>query len=333
MADIAQRAGCHKSTVSLALKNHPAISKETGDHIRALAREMGYIPDPNLALIASHRWNSAAPRGRTGVVIGMLVNRGRPFATLGRIYPAAAAAAKSHGFMIETVHLDDYRNAKAATRVLYNRGIRGLLLPPFWPEEDMDALDWSVFTPVCCGYGWRSLPAHTVTFDWFRATQLAWRKVAEKGYRRIGAAVFCHTPPAEDDFFRIGASQAEQALLLPANDHVPILTCEHDNRPAFLAWLKEHRPDAIIGFSDGAYYWARDAGHPLPSKIGFVSLNASSADIAGTPYDQDLGNLGAAAVEYLITLLHGNELGLPTHPRTLLVEPEWHDGPSLPDRR
>lgn len=265
------------------------------------------------------------------MTIGMLVNRGRPFGTLARSYPAAAAVAESHGFSIETIHLDDYRDAKAATRVLYNRGIRGLLLPPFWPEEDMSALDWSVFTPVCCGYGWSSLPAHTVTFDWFRATQLAWRKIAERGYRRIGAAVFCHTPPAEDDFFRIGASQAEQALLLAANDHVPVLTCGHEDKAAFRTWLKEHRPDAVIGFSDGCYYWARDAGLRIPEDLGFASLNTTSDKIAGMPYD--LNKVGAAAAEYLITLLHGNELGLPDRPRTLLVEPEWHDGPSLPARR
>jgi DNA-binding LacI/PurR family transcriptional regulator len=331
MADIAKRAGCHKSTVSLALKKHPAIPKSTGERIRSLAKEMGYIPDASLSLIASHRWNTSAPRGHTGVVIGMLVNRGKPFTTLERIYPAAVAAAESRGFTVELIHLDDYRNAKAATRVLYNRGIRGLLLPPFWPEEDMNALDWSAFTPVCCGQGWRSLPAHTVTFDWFKATQLAWRKVAEKGYRRIGAAVFSHQPPAEDDFFRIGASQAEQTLLLPAENHVPVLTCGHYDKAAFLAWMKEHRPDAIIGFSDGAYYWARDEGFPLPDKIGYASLNVSSAEIAGMPYD--LPYVGAAAAEYLITLLHGNELGLPERPRTLLVEPEWHDGPSLPGRR
>ena len=331
MADIARRAGCHKSTVSLALKKHPALSQATGDRIRALAKEMGYIPDASLSLIASHRWNTSAPRGHTGVVIGLLVNRGRPSANLDRIYPAAAAAAASHGFMTERIHLDDYRNAKAATRVLYNRGIRGLLLPPFWPEEDMAALDWSVFTPVCCGFGWRSLPAHTVTFDWFRATQLAWRKVAERGYRRIGAAVFCHRPPAEDDFFRIGASQAEQALLLPPSSHVPVLTCEHYDKAAFLKWLDQHRPDAVIGFSDGPYYWARDAGHRIPEQLGYASLNVTSPLLTGMPHP--LEDVGAAAAEYLITLLHGNELGLPAHPRTLLVEPTWNVGPSLPDRR
>lgn len=332
MADIARRAGCHKSTVSLALKHNPAISKDKGDRIRALAKEMGYIPDPSLSLIAAHRWNASEPRGRTGATIGMLVNRGRPFSTLARIYPAAAEVAASHGFSIETIHLDDYRDAKAATRVLYNRGIRGLLLPPFWPEEDMTALDWSAFTPVCCGYGWRSLPAHTVTFDWFKATQLAWRKVTEHGYRRVGAAVFCHTPPAEDDFLRIGACHAEQALLHQPEHCIPPLTCGHDDREAFVAWLRTHRPDAVVGFSDGMYFWAREEGFRIPEDLAYVSLMADPKNaLAGMPYD--LPTIGAAAAEYLITLLHGNELGLPKHPRTLLVEPEWHDGPSLRIRR
>ncbi|ANZ60456.1 LacI family DNA-binding transcriptional regulator [Secundilactobacillus paracollinoides] len=45
--DIAKRAGVSVSTASRALNNHPKISEKTRDKIKALADEMGYMPNYN----------------------------------------------------------------------------------------------------------------------------------------------------------------------------------------------------------------------------------------------------------------------------------------------
>lgn len=45
--DIAKLAGVSKATVSLALSNHPRISRETKQRIRAIAEQRGYIPNRN----------------------------------------------------------------------------------------------------------------------------------------------------------------------------------------------------------------------------------------------------------------------------------------------
>ncbi|GAW99877.1 LacI family transcriptional regulator [Secundilactobacillus mixtipabuli] len=45
--DIAKRAGVSGSTASRALNNHPKISQKTRDKIKAIADEMGYLPNYN----------------------------------------------------------------------------------------------------------------------------------------------------------------------------------------------------------------------------------------------------------------------------------------------
>ena len=52
---IAAEAGCHYSTVSLALRNHPRIPRATCEKIQGLARRLGYVPDPMVSSLAYYR--------------------------------------------------------------------------------------------------------------------------------------------------------------------------------------------------------------------------------------------------------------------------------------
>lgn len=45
IGDMAERLGLSQSTISRALNDHPRISEETKERVRALAEEMGYIPN------------------------------------------------------------------------------------------------------------------------------------------------------------------------------------------------------------------------------------------------------------------------------------------------
>ena len=66
MADIARKAGVHVTTVSLALRNHPRLPASTRERIQALAKELGYVPDPFLRALVTYRgtnrWSGATRR-------------------------------------------------------------------------------------------------------------------------------------------------------------------------------------------------------------------------------------------------------------------------------
>src|SRR5687768_6094261 len=53
--DVARRAGVHRTTVSLALQGHPRIPAATRTHIRRIADEIGYVPDPMLSSLVAYR--------------------------------------------------------------------------------------------------------------------------------------------------------------------------------------------------------------------------------------------------------------------------------------
>lgn len=52
---LAEAAGVSRTTVSLALRNHPRISESTRNRIQRIARQEGYHPNPDLRRLAADR--------------------------------------------------------------------------------------------------------------------------------------------------------------------------------------------------------------------------------------------------------------------------------------
>jgi LacI family transcriptional regulator len=55
LQDVADRAGVHRSTVALALRDHPRIPADTRELIRALAEKLGYRKNPLVAALMRSR--------------------------------------------------------------------------------------------------------------------------------------------------------------------------------------------------------------------------------------------------------------------------------------
>src|ERR1043166_871971 len=51
LKSVAERAGVTAATVSMALRNHPALRPETRERVQRIAREMGYRPNPMVATL------------------------------------------------------------------------------------------------------------------------------------------------------------------------------------------------------------------------------------------------------------------------------------------
>jgi DNA-binding LacI/PurR family transcriptional regulator len=331
MKDVARRAGVHKSTVSLALRKHPSIPEATAARLRRIAQEMGYHPEPALSLIAAHRWNTT--RVAAGLTLAYILPRSEGAAANPRRYVAGARArVEQRGGRIEVFSLADYPNAAALGRVLYNRGIGGLLLAPI-PHTasplELD-FDWDKFSVVCCSLGWARPLLHTVSYDVFSSVRRAWHELRARGYRRIGPAIFSHTPLADHDYGRLGAVLCEQAEMTKG-DRVPPLRSDFGDREAFAGWLKKYRPDAVLSFHTGARSWMRDAGLNVPRDAGLACLQMRQREgVAGMFTPPAL--IAEVAVDFVISCLRDNERGLPRLPRNLLIEPEWCEGETLRPR-
>jgi LacI family transcriptional regulator len=220
-----------------------------------------------------------------------------------------------------------------ASNVLYNRGIQGLILPymPRGAEARFAGAEWNRFTVVCCSLGWARAPFHVAAPDIFEGTRQVWQQVVARGYTRIGAAMFRHTPVALDDYSRLGASMVEQAELVPVARHIPILQSNPLDQRAFLNWMKQHKPDVVIGFINRVYDWLVEAGYRVPEDVAFACLNVWPGE-AHSGLSVQHPQVARSAVDFLVSQMQENQFGVPPVQHCLLLEPNWVEGATLPDR-
>lgn len=334
--DIADKLGLDKSTVSLALSKNPRISGATARRVADMARQLGYRPDPIRSLLARDRWSGH--HRQTGIGIAYFVHSGMPQLFLHRKFLAACRArAAERGYSLTEFDLAGYPNARSLARVLSARGVRGVLLPQFSSDPGVGRmlLEQDDFAVVCLDNGRWRLPFHHVSPNIFAATRMLWRKVESRGYRRIGGAILTHSPPAIDDWSRLGGSLVAQAEILRGRGALPLLRTGLDDFPAFERWLHKHQPDAVIGILPYVHDWLLRAGAKVPQDVGFASLILDLKEPAqqifcGYPSQDDA--VAHAGVDTLIGAILANQTGLPQLHHELLVDPVWHEGTTLPER-
>lgn len=330
--DIAAETGYDKSTVSLALRESPKISSEAKKVIQEAATKLGYRPDPVIATLARQRW--IRQERESGAVIAYLVDRSCASYGLQSFHFAMARErARQRGFALKEMNLSDYPDGAAASRTLCARGIRGVILPSMPNEADRSIREfhWDKFTVVCCSVGWLRTPFHVVTSDMFEATRKAWRELVARGYRRIGAALFRHTPVAIDDHTRLGASFTEQRQLDESHAKIPFLLCGPDDRKEFLRWFAEHRPDAIISLVPTMAHWLSDAGYSIPRQVGFLSLHAyPDRHYSGLAVEREA--VARTAIDLLVSQMQENQWAIPNVQQVVHLKPRWIEGTTLRPR-
>ncbi len=327
---IADKIGCSRSTVSLALSGHTRIRESVRRKICEVAEKMGYHQDPALAMLARNRFASrpAAYRASLAYIVD---SRDASYVNQIRHLEPAQRRAAARGYQVFEFDLADYPAGEAASNVLYARGVEGVLVSdmPLITEPFFNNHGWDRFTVVCCALGWLRVPYHVVNKDVFEGTRLVWQEVVKRGYKRIGGAMFRHTPIAEDDFPRYGASLAQQTELIPEELRIPILRCDPQDRDAFLKWYEQHRPEVIISFISAPCDWLREKGHRVPEDVAFACLLVKPGE-SYTGLLMPTPELGEAAVDFLIAQLHSNQRGVPKIQQALLLEPVWTEGTTLP---
>ncbi len=332
--DIARTVGVDKSTVSLALRNHPSIPTATRTKINLAAKKLGYRPDPALASLARHRW-AGHTTGHDSAFAYIVDSRMAIHSAHRRFYPGCLERCYERGYRLQEIDLAAYPTLESASRVLYHRNIRGLLVPQLshTPGPSIEDLPPNQFTVVCLDQGWIKAPYHLVAPDIFAETRLVWRTVIDRGYRRIGGAILRHQPPALDDAARIGASFASQQEWLPTDEHIPLLQSSPDDRGSFLAWMQMHRPDVVIGFVSRVYRWLIEGGWRVPHDVAFAGLiivGSESPELTGCLAQKSA--IGRNGVDALIAAISEDEWGIPKHQRKLLLQPAWNEGTTLPLR-
>lgn len=331
LADIAQRAGVSKMTVSLALRGHPHASAATRDRLRKLAEEMGYRPNPLVS--------AAMTQVRTGRrlsfsgTIALLSLKGSPTpeqidTPLQRAFLGAQQHAGVLGYRVEWFRLGmDAPNGHRASEILAAQGISGVILGIEQVLPLQHHLDWSRFAIAAIGRSEIGRELHRTSGDYYRAIREACDRCRLCGYRRIGLALSLEHHIAHQHLHRSAflGCQAEW----PVKERVPVFLPKRWEAKSFLAWVHRHRPEVIIACFDEPIRWLRSAGCRMPRDIGLIRphLNNANDGIAGFLFDDAL--LGAAAVDLVVEQLNHNERGLPGAVKRVLLPGRWFQGKTL----
>ena len=340
MADVAAKLGVSRIAVSMALRDHHRISLELRRKVKRLAREMGFVPDPFLSALAAHRRQRVQAKEH-GVLAWINhwkdPKRLRQFKEFDLYWRGASAAAVKFGYRVDEVRWEMDCPPKRLEKILLARGVEGILIPPHGNLIDWEDFDWNKFSVVRFGESVPNPDSNLLTSDGFRATVTAFKKMHEYGYRRIGLTVNGEFDQRIGGNLSCGFYYAQVLLALkPALP--PLLTFLKSRTPeefsrqkaALAAWLKQHKPDAVLVPDIEIPGMMRELGYRIPQDIAVAGTTVLDIPGVDAGIDQHSEAIGRTAVETLLKQMNVNERGVPRHPVRILVESWWQDGKSLP---
>lgn len=335
MRMIAKEAGVSVSTVSMALRGIGTLSRSRCEQIQALADSMGYRPNPVLSSLAAKRFSDSAMLRSLPLALVEFPIDGQSGRRATFYREHLIDAASKLGYSLELFSPEEVGQYGNFLRTLYNRGVAGIVFTGqanAFMEREAD--EWRHFALVQCARFRGSPLVNCVRPNIFQAVTMAFRELWTRGYRRIGFGFGRHGFQLDDDDARFGAAYAmlcQQA----ESDRVPIYQGRFDDDEARIAWVREYRPEVVIGFSRRDYYVLRDAGFAMTRELGFVAL---SLDGAKKPEEQISGmfqqgeEIARECILLLDQLVRHKRQGMSERPLEILVPSRWFEGDTLRPR-
>lgn len=345
MLDVAEATGVSQSTVSRALRNDPQISEKVRTKVQAMARQLGYRPNPFVqAFTAQVRGYRKSPIHAAIALLGShRIDHDISF--LKRYRKGASEHAARLGYRVEPISLHDVNDSiPRLNGVLRARGIHGILILPVPADTNLETLAFDHLGSATIDYSLKCPNLHCAAPSYFQNMQMALRQLHALGYRRIG---FCSYREEVDriGYHWLGAFKAWQSLR-PTRERVPVhmnpygghgtphgLEAQHEaddawtrDREVFQEWLARHRPDVVL--SNDFYYftWLEELGYRIPEDIGFATLSTDPdlPNISGI--DQNHAAIAGSAIDLILGQLHRNDYGIPALRKTVLIDGEWVAG-------
>lgn len=326
LRELAGHLGLAPSTVSVALRPGGRIAPATRERVLEAAERLGYRPDPVLSALSRRKHGGIHAFQK----LAILVHNDAQDSTL---HSESVLMAEQLGYQTESFSLTEYEKPEALAHVLYHRGIAGVMVPENPRLPDLSQFPWELFSAVQCGVVYQSLPIDLVRFNPFDCARLAWEKLVDRGYRRIGAYMLHHPDgrsPIDEKMVAALAYCQERD-----NQRVESIPIHYGSTAeisrSYPEWYQKWQPDAVIGPWDSLYALQvkdySDAQNHVPA---YVALRANGKrPVAGFLTARPA--VEAVALRHLDQLIRHNIKGTSTSKVTLVMEPTWHPGSSLPE--
>jgi LacI family transcriptional regulator len=334
MRQLAEAAGVSHVTVSRALRNDPCISRATTKRIQALARRMGYRPNPLVSALMTQLRTTHRLSYRP--VIAYL-NTWWPrsawesSATYVSQFKGARERAYGLGYDLEIFWLcEPSMNPRRMAQILRTRGIGGILVGAVQEQAIPLSFPWKDYTLATIGYSLHEPDIHRACHAHFRGMERAMGELIDRGYRRIGYVTSLDFEHRVNSLWG-AAFRLHQQRLDPADRIEPLVFPGGAGTEGVAEWLKETGPDAVVNALPGVYEIVVSLGVEIPRRLAFVHLDVPESlraqGVCGI--DQLSREVGAIAAELVSTQLYTNTAGIPEHPTTQLINGAWVEGRTI----
>lgn len=330
MTEIAARAGVSRAKVSLVLRHLTRGSPKLRTRVLSAMTELGYHRDPlHAALLTQRRSNATKPKHTTIAYLTSSTPQvtWRKFLSHRQMFDGALARAQEIGYGIEEFSLTSRMSASRLKSILLTRNIHAIVVAPVPDGCKRLEFDFSEFANVGLGFSFGWPPIERVSNDHFQSIVLAMNECRQAGYHRIGLVVSRAVSERLGNRWLAGYFLCQAAY--PEKERLtPLMPERLEDIPAALpAWLKRQRPDVVI-------YGDYEAGDSLAQaadlKIGLVNLHLREADGTESGIHQASEEVGARAVDAVVSQLHHNIRGFVPHPSQHLIPGRWVAGKTTP---
>lgn len=337
LKDIAQKAGVHFTTVSLALRGHPSLLPATRARILEIAGELGYRRDPVFMALTSRRANAQTPHKVCRMAFLTDEPSQNTFERASHMryfYDGARQQAERMGYTCDLMFIrgQDFTPDTLEVR-LRNQGYEGVIIGAFHFPNTRIVLDWERYALVKIDTQFMEPDFAFVSNDQMHAVRLAWQQLRQRGYRRIGMAVGRYDEIATRDLYSAGCL-IEQAGL-PPEDRIPPLHFDYADRvqeadPKLRAWVRQYRPQVVVSNWSEILPMAVATGLRVPEELACACLCLSDPDPRVAGVIQNHHAVGRRAAEMLAIAAKSEQRGIPARPAAVRIAGRWQDGASAP---
>lgn len=347
--EIAAELGITQATVSMALRGSPLVSEEMRRVVCEKAKAMGYRQNAQINAVMC-RIRAGKKMSDKGVIA--LLIEARSLKEWYRIesyrlfHQGVVKRGLELGYRVESFFLQQPGMSYAKIdRILQSRGITGIIFaPPYHGSRELN-LSWKNYTAVGVGFGWEAQELNRVVYDSSGHYITAFHALRRLGYRRIGTILGHELVYGHRHGTKWFSGYLECKNDFPENLEIPVFTGSFTHSGSTLTteeidvmgrecleWFYQWRPDALLViYAQHIMKWFHDAGLEFPRDVGLACLvQPPSSSIAGIGEKSDV--VGATALEMVASQIAHNERGLPTHPKTTMIEGCWMGGATVRDR-
>ena len=330
--DVARSLGVTQATVSLALRNDPRIPEKRRREIQIAAEALGYQPSAAASTLAQMRHSAMhKPLQATLAWVNCWENPQalRDHRELWSYFEGAAEACLKFGYRIEEFRCSSGLHPQRLQDILVNRGIEGILLPPHNEDPNWGGFDWNRFSIIKFGRSLIEPRSHMVSSNQLTNAMLGFQSMRDRGFKRIGYV----GGKVRHWLFDAGFLKAQSAL--PKSERIPLLRLPRSEPAKHIgelsAWLREHRPDAILTDVNVLSSMLQDLKFRVPEDIAVATTTILDGNLTAG-IDQHPREIGRVGVLSLLSLIHDHDRGIPALSREILIQGSWRDGASLPSR-